>query len=510
MRKHRINFLEEHKDQYRGQQKKVKAHSRRPFLILLVIFFVIGATIATKAIFSSEDPTLSPDGGLVLTPKEPGLLGKIKYFVFGSGTKLAGERKDRINVLLLGMGGPGHDGPYLTDTIIIGSIKPSTNEVAMITIPRDLGVDIPDYGWQKINHANAYGESKGSGKGVALAKEVIEDTFDIDIHYHVRVDFTAFQEIVGHVEGLTVDVDRSFVDPSYPAPQDEFQTVSFRKGVQTMDGETALIFARSRHGNNGEGSDFARSRRQLKIILALKDKVLSFETLFSPRKIRSILKSLNTHISTNMDLTDMLQLSSLAKNINATDITTLTLDSAADGFLRNGTTSKGSFILSPRTGNFEQISYTVKHIFDDNVRLRLPVSAPSPTQTSIIPTPPNENVTPTSTQKEEVEPLQPEETILLDDVFIEVQNGTTRAGLAANTKATLQQNNFFVHSVGNTAVKPIPTSAIYITDPQSVDQAIRLLLTNTLDLPIRSTLLEGLTYKEETDVLIVLGENFTP
>jgi LCP family protein required for cell wall assembly len=202
---------------------------------------------------------------LTLEPQKPdSLLKRLTQFVFHGNTGLAGESDDRINVLLLGMGGLGHDGPYLTDTIIMASIRPSTKQVAMISIPRDLWVSIAGHGSSKINHANSYGETERHDWGGAYTAQVIKDNFGIDIHYYLRVDFAAFEEIVDEVGGIRVNVERGFTDPEYPTNDYGVQMVSFAKGVQTMSGSRALIYARSRHGNNGEGSDFARAKRQQK------------------------------------------------------------------------------------------------------------------------------------------------------------------------------------------------------------------------------------------------------
>ena len=130
----------------------------------------------------------------------------------------------------------------------------------------------------------------------------------LDLHYYLRMDFKAFEEIINEVGGITINVDNNFIDQLYPAANNEYQTIQFNKGIQTMDGKTALIFARSRHGNNGEGSDFARSKRQQKIILALKEKILSFSTLTNPIKINNIRKTLEKNIRTDIEFSDIMSL----------------------------------------------------------------------------------------------------------------------------------------------------------------------------------------------------------
>ena len=182
---------------------------------------------------------------------------------------LKGELDDRINFLLLGQGGVGHEGPYLTDTIIFASLKPSTKELAMFSIPRDFYVKIPKNGWARINSANSIGETTDyDGGGSAYTAKIIEDVFDQPVHYWLRVDFDAFQKIIDDLGGVNVCVDHSFTDEYYPDENFGYEPVEFEEGCQKMNGDTALKFSRSRHGTNGEGSDFARSARQQKIILA--------------------------------------------------------------------------------------------------------------------------------------------------------------------------------------------------------------------------------------------------
>ncbi|MFH1286415.1 MAG: LCP family protein [Candidatus Magasanikbacteria bacterium] len=267
------NFLEQEPEYRQGPPRK----KRRLFLFLLTCFLLFGSFLVTKAMQTEiPDDPMAYDP-VTLEPKKPeGLLKRLKHFIFQKEVDLEGQEEDRINILILGMGGPGHDGPYLTDTIIIASVKPSNGQIAMISIPRDLGVNIPKYGWRKINSANALGEVNKPNWGAAYTTELIENTFDIDIHYYARVDFKAFEEIIDEVGGITVNVDRSFVDREYPAAADKYQVVSFTKGEQKMEGNDALKYARSRHGNNGEGSDFARARRQQKVLLAPKGKSIFY------------------------------------------------------------------------------------------------------------------------------------------------------------------------------------------------------------------------------------------
>ncbi len=477
MHSRKTNFLEESPRQEYKSEPPNKRRRLFLFLILGSILFLsgcIGRTFFSDAL--PNDP-LAYDP-VTLEPLKPeGLLTRIKKFVFSKDEPLAGQKKDRINILLLGMGGLGHDGPFLTDTMIIASIQPSTGEVAMISVPRDLGVDIPGKGWYKINHANAFGEARQSGSGGSLATEVIEKTFDVDIHYYVRVDFQAVKKIIDDIDGITIDVERSFTDTEYPAPNHEYQTVSFETGVQIMDGSTALTYARSRHGNNGEGSDFARAKRQQRMILALKEKILSFETLANPIRIHSIMETLGSHLSTNMDFSDIISMMKLAKQADLSNIKTSVLDTSPNGYLRNASSPGGAFILSPVTGNFDDIAALIEHIFDETYESPNVVHIDVPEQEKPTLTPSN----------------------------IEIKNGTWRAGLAARAEKKLEDEGIVITTIGNTDERPVMQSVMYILDPSAQDAAQSIKA--SLSIPIKE-MKETITSTPGTALLLILGEDF--
>jgi len=466
------------------------------FILLIILILFIGGCI-TKTIFE-KDASNNPEDYLSesLEPKKPeGILKRFSHFVFNKDVELEGEKDDRVNILLLGMGGPGHDGPYLTDTIIIASIKPSTNQIALISIPRDLGVEIPGYGHQKINHANAYGENDKPGWGGAIATEVIEKTFDINIQYYARIDFKAFKEIIDEVGGVTVNVEKSFSDTEFPATNNQYKSLSFKKGIQEMNGSTALNYARSRHGNNGEGSDFARSVRQQKILLALKEKLLSAGTLLNPIKINAIIKSLDRHLTTNMEFSDIIALAKLGKQLDTNNITRLTIDSGENGFLKNGYTAGGAFILSPVTGNFDSIKIEIKNIFDEKISYDEETNQPPKITTEKIQKEIIEDDTPKQTPPPAYEPK------------IEILNGTWKAGLASRTKNILIEKRLNITNIGNTLERPLEKGGIYVISEKTTND-IPNILKEILNIPIKKTPPSGYTLRSDTDIVVILGEDF--
>ncbi|MCR4324635.1 MAG: LCP family protein [Candidatus Curtissbacteria bacterium] len=310
---------------------------------------------------------------------------------------------DRINVLLLGIGGVGHDGPDLTDTIILASVKKDGSDVALISIPRDLWV--PDVSY-KINHIYAIGQEDDEN-GLELAEENVSVLMGLPIHYAARVDFNGFIKAVNLVEGLDINVENSFVDPRYPIPGKEddlcgltieeqekdgvkeqvvkdatgaaipliditddgspfvcrYETLSFKKGPTQMDGVTALKFVRSRHGTNGEGSDFARSARQQKVILAFREKVFSTGTLTNPKTIIDLIGTFDQSIDTNIKNEDVPLFVKLSQKIDPNKIRAIVLDAGREeSVLEFGLPQNygGQSVIIPKDANWTELSEYVQ------------------------------------------------------------------------------------------------------------------------------------------------------
>jgi LCP family protein required for cell wall assembly len=168
-----------------------------------------------------------------------------------------------LNIVLLGSDKRDDTATWRTDTIIVLSIDNQSNFVRLLSIPRDLWVNIPNHGADRINTADLWGEVTQEGGGPELVKQTISENLGIPIHYYVRVDFDGFVKIIDAVGGLDVDVE-------CPLPDIELQP-----GMAHMDGEMALLYARSRITT----SDFDRSNRQRKLLMALWDQGLSVDII---------------------------------------------------------------------------------------------------------------------------------------------------------------------------------------------------------------------------------------
>lgn len=341
----------------------------------------------------------------------------VNYIVHGSLLK---SSNGRVNVLLLGIAGGTHDGANLTDTILVASYDLKTNRVFLISIPRDLW--LPSLS-SKANAVYEIGLAQGSG--LSLAKTVTGNIVGLPIQYALRLDFRGFIKAVDAVGGIDLTVDKSFDDYNYPIDGKEddmcgnqekemdfseemakklniepgkqkvlilpdgqiatdsakedvgakyfscrYEHLTFTAGSTRMDGTTALKFVRSRHGTNGEGSDFARSKRQQKVLEAFKNKALSLETLSDASKISDLLGAFGKSIDTDISIKEAAEFYRLSKKISK--ISDLVLDDSPRTGLPNGKSSLlyhpaaseygGAYVLVSQDDNFESLQQYVRKI----------------------------------------------------------------------------------------------------------------------------------------------------
>jgi len=282
---------------------------------------------------------------------EPGSLGwKIKH-------------DQRINILLLGYGGPGHDGAYLTDSIMVLSIRPGTHEATMVSLPRDLWVKIPALpnnrvmmgklnsayaiGTDRRNYPNVRSDWKTATGGGDLAAATVSQVIGQRIDYWVGVDFRAFRDVVDALGGVQLNVPTALDDRRYPRGESTgMMHVHFDSGWQQFDGERALEYARSREST----SDFDRSRRQQLIMLAVRQRVFSLNAI--PRLL-SLLGALQDNVRTNLRPAQMRQLADLAGQFKDEDIRRIAID--ASNFLRSGYNSSGQYVLQPLDPTYDAL-----------------------------------------------------------------------------------------------------------------------------------------------------------
>lgn len=277
--------------------------------------------------------------------------------------KLEGEGDSRINILVLGMGGNGHPGGSLTDTIIIASIDPKNKEMALLSIPRDLYAPIAEHKnrYGKINEAYSLGEQQEKGTGPTIAKETVAEILDLPIHYFISVDFKGFVALVDSLGGLTVEVENNIYDPFFPAPNmKDYAPFYLKAGTVKMDGKLALKYVRSRKTS----SDFDRSRRQQEFLNILKERALRLGILANPKKISDILEIGGEHIKTDLSGWEMKRMIEIVKDIEFDKVISKVLDNSENGPLISTSGPEG-YYLKPKTGNFLEIQRIAHEIFSD-------------------------------------------------------------------------------------------------------------------------------------------------
>lgn len=444
-------------------------------LALFIVSAIAGSLFSYKLITAGKDV-------FNIKSREGSIFQQLRRLVFSQDKLIAGEEDGRTNILLLGMGGEGHQGALLTDTIMIVSINHNgideKKDVAMISIPRDLYVPLNNDGFYRINSIYSIGETHDNYEnGSALISQVVSNITDIPIHYYVRVNFDGFKEVVDSLGGVDVYVDRSFYDSQYPTENYGYQTVVFKKGMNNMDGDKALKYARSRHGividdTGNEASDFARAERQQKILTAIRDKALSLETIVNPKVITDSLQALGNNIRTDLEPWEMLKMGELAKSINQEEIINKVIDHGENGFLYSTTASSGAYVLLPKKKDYSQIKSFVRNIF-------------------------------------EIKHLKDE------NIKIEVLNGTSSEGLATRTGNILSFEEYNIVSIGNaTNIKSdVNNTRIYTLGDNKKDYTVSKLQqifpgSEIIDINHRSEVVDPETSEEiNTDIIVVLGDD---
>ncbi|MFW5885104.1 MAG: LCP family protein [Patescibacteria group bacterium] len=337
------------------------------FLFALIIFSYAGFLFYKIYNFEKNIYVETQNPATSQTEKKT-FLRSTEDFLSGNVDSLKGSDRERINILLLGMGGEGHKGEYLTDTIMVASINPETYETAFLSIPRDLYVKVPDYNIHtKINAVYTYAlrnESSSRSEAISLIKKTVEDATDQPIDYYAALDFKGFKKVVDELDGIKVNVEKDIVDHKYPGPNYSYQTFKLDKGTHLLDGETALKYARVRHT---EGGDFARAKRQQKVLAAARRKAFSAENFLKPSKISGLFNSLQDNLITNIKFSEVPAFLNLAKNINIYETTNKVLDAwESDSLLSVDHVFMGgvnAFVLVPRIGNYTEIQSLAKNIF---------------------------------------------------------------------------------------------------------------------------------------------------
>jgi LCP family protein required for cell wall assembly len=352
------------KESIPSQPKKIKP-SRKVRIIFVVLTFILLLLIGLFSVFSFYLHRVFNIG-----PKQ--FYSYVQQF-FSSPEQFLTIANDRTNILLLGVSGEDHQGSDLTDTMIFISTNVNSADSVMMSIPRDIWVPSMQ---TKINAIYHYGNDKSEKKGFTSLATVFTEIFGQPINYFVLLDFEAFHDLIDIVGGVDILVERSFDDYRYPIPGKEndecngdpeygcrYEHLHFERGLLHMDGEQALKFVRSRNAEGEEGTDFARSQRQQKVILALKDAITNPQLLFSPGKLEEIYQTIinNTIVYPELSKKEQMGFVKLGYKFwrNKRPFRTLDLETGDDdnpGFLTSPPVEKyGQWVLEPIDADWEKV-----------------------------------------------------------------------------------------------------------------------------------------------------------
>jgi LCP family protein required for cell wall assembly len=352
----------------------------------------------------------------------------------------------RVTILAMGLDSrdweDNGEGPSRTDSMVLLTVDPTTRTAGMLSIPRDLWVNIPGYGYGKINTAHFIGDAYGEpGGGSGLAVKTVEDFLGIDINYYAEVDFNSFERVVDEIGGVEIDVPEEItVDPIGPG-----NTVTLEPGSQTLDGPTALAYARNR---DTIGSDFDRAERTQQVILGIRNKVLKLNML--PKLITKapvLYDQISSGLKTNLSLEEMIKLAWLAAQVPTENIKRSVI---TPEMVTNSWSPEGFEILLPDTDKIRQLR-------DEIFTTTGPANPVAETVVS-----------------------DPAEMINQEEATVSILNGTYTAGLASKTGEYLKNQGINVTVTGNAQELSEYTTIIdysgkpytvkYLVDMMHIDQ----------------------------------------
>lgn len=473
--------------------KPKKKHSRRfhivrsSFIVLFLVGLLVVGVFGYKILAASNS----------ISTTDQSILGQLSDLLFKSGNKLEGETEDQINILLLAIGGEGHSGENLADTIMIAAIKPKEGKVALFSLPRDLYVQIPgDQAYSKLNAIHAYGEARKKDGGPDLITGKVEEITGLKIHYFARVDFTAFKKIVEAIGGVNIHIANGFTD--------YFHKIAFPTGTETMNGDRALAYVRARYVEGPEGGDFKRTARQQQMLIAIRDKVFSVNTALNFNAVNGIINSLSENIRTNMQLWEMKRFFELARQIDTHDIKSVVLSTGPKGVLVGDTVVLGGVpasILKTRTGDYSEIQTLAKNVFTDNVGKVVDEAVATGSADAAVPSPDNADALASGAPVPAASPSTTPETT---KATVEVRNGTATTGLAKKIGDQLTAQGYKVLAVGNAKSKNETKTIVYspkVTQADSAQNIASLLTASSkADLPANED-------STKADILIILGSD---
>ncbi len=274
-----------------------------------LVFKGVGGAQASGPEFTDRSTT--PPGGVytnslgTVVPPKPVVVESLKPW----------DGVGRVTILLLGLDyrdWSSGEKYWRSDTMILLTLDPLSGTAGILSIPRDMWVDIPGFGHAKINTAYYLGDAhKLPGGGPALAIKTVEQFLGVPINYFAQIDFEAFVRFIDEIGGVKINIPQAITVDLLGAGSATKKTL--KPGVQVLPGEWALAYARARYT---EGGDFDRADRQQEVLLAIRKQILSFNMLPTLiAKAPALYSELASGIHTNLPLDDAIRLAALALQV---------------------------------------------------------------------------------------------------------------------------------------------------------------------------------------------------
>jgi len=348
-----------------GGRSRSRSTLKRVILSFVVLFLLVGLFLGGKFIYNTSK------------------IFRGNIFSALTTTKLKGEDTGRVNILLAGNSAddPGHQGANLTDSIMILSIDTKNNTAFMLSVPRDLWVNIPGYGHHKINEAyndgvnESFSEPGYPDGGMGLLEQIIGVNFGININYYSLINYNAFRQAVDAVGGITVTIassdPRGLYDPNIAKV--DGGPLKLSNGAQTLNGKTALNLARARGDNyrayGFPASDFDRTNNQRIMLVALKSKMFSSGVITNPVRLNSLMDALGANVKTDLKLSEVRRLTDLGNKVGNNNIKSLSLNNVDGKNLLdsyNSPTGESALIPAKGINDFSEIQRYMKRILSTN------------------------------------------------------------------------------------------------------------------------------------------------
>lgn len=466
----------------RSQEYKTKPKSPLTsnwLIVGLVALFLIAGIVTVWLTYSavrdlvvswssSNLPSLTLEesqGAAASLPEDLGPEGETPLQTAGGPPAIPWDGNSRINVLVIGLDyrdSQSDDIPR-TDTMILFSLDPETRTAGMLSIPRDLWVEIPGFDYNKINTAYRLGEVYNvPERGPGLAIKTVEDLLGMEIDYYAQVDFIAFENFIDELGGVTVDVPNKIVVD----PLGKQNTEILKPGEHLLPGYLALAYARSR---NTSGSDFDRALRQQQVIMAIRDRILSADLL--PSLIKNspaVYESLSSGISTNLTLMQLVRLAWVAQQIPGENIRqgVIGVDQVDFAFSYDG-----QDILRP-------LPDAIRQLRDEIFTISGPVVPMAPA-------------------------AKPQEMVDQEYATVAVLNGTFTPGLASQTSEYLAASGINVAEPGNANELYLATTLIdYTGNPHTVATIVDLMSISPENVYHRYDV------SGQADIVVIAGEDW--